>query len=261
MKNSSTDDEEENEFASKFTEEDFYPTKEGVEMSNDHQENEEVIEEEEVIENEVIDTVTPELDIVHDEDEIIDDDDSTESPERVTEETAAFVGRQTVNATEDDPPETEEIERETSPPRLQRMKSIKSPALPRKSITSRARAPKVLVGGVKKPHRYRSGTVALREIRRFQKSTELLLRKLPFQRLVREIAQDTPACTRIADTVNGSGIRFTAGALLALQEASESYIVDYMFDANFHAVTSKRKTLMPKDLTFIGKIRKNKGEL
>ena len=45
-------------------------------------------------------------------------------------------------------------------------------------------------GGVKKPHRYRPGTVALREIRRYQKSTELLVRKLPFQRLVREIAQD-----------------------------------------------------------------------
>ena len=45
-------------------------------------------------------------------------------------------------------------------------------------------------GGVKKPHRFRPGTVALREIRRYQKSTELLIRKLPFQRLVREIAQD-----------------------------------------------------------------------
>ena len=45
-------------------------------------------------------------------------------------------------------------------------------------------------GGVKKPHRYRPGTVALREIRRYQKSTELLIRKMPFQRLVREIAQD-----------------------------------------------------------------------
>jgi histone H3 len=48
----------------------------------------------------------------------------------------------------------------------------------------------VTTGGVKKPHRFRPGTVALREIRRYQKSTELLIRKLPFQRLVREIAQD-----------------------------------------------------------------------
>lgn len=49
---------------------------------------------------------------------------------------------------------------------------------------------KATTGGVKKPHRFRPGTVALREIRRYQKSTELLIRKLPFQRLVREIAQD-----------------------------------------------------------------------
>jgi histone H3 len=51
-------------------------------------------------------------------------------------------------------------------------------------------------GGVKKPHRYRPGTVALREIRKYQKSTELLVRKLPFQRLVREIAQDYKADLR-----------------------------------------------------------------
>ena len=51
-------------------------------------------------------------------------------------------------------------------------------------------------GGVKKPHRFRPGTVALREIRRYQKSTELLIRKLPFQRLVREIAQDFKVCFR-----------------------------------------------------------------
>lgn len=64
-------------------------------------------------------------------------------------------------------------------------------------------------GGVKKPHRFRPGTVALREIRRYQKSTELLIRKLPFQRLVREIAQDFKVCLGVfvvdgceADKVN-----------------------------------------------------------
>merc|ERR1712076_306934 len=69
-------------------------------------------------------------------------------------------------------------------------------------------------GGVKKPHRYRPGTVALREIRRYQKSTELLLRKLPFQRLVREIAQDFK-----------TDLRFQSSAVMALQEASEAYLV------------------------------------
>ncbi|KAJ1736762.1 histone H3.1, partial [Coemansia sp. RSA 1821] len=64
---------------------------------------------------------------------------------------------------------------------------------PRKQLATKAArksAPTSTTGGVKKPHRYRPGTVALREIRRYQKSTELLIRKLPFQRLVREIAQD-----------------------------------------------------------------------
>src|SRR3989338_5263788 len=64
-------------------------------------------------------------------------------------------------------------------------------------------------GGVKKPHRFRPGTVALREIRRYQKSTDLLIRKLPFQRLVREIAQDFK-----------TDLRFQSAAILALQEAS-----------------------------------------
>ena len=62
---------------------------------------------------------------------------------------------------------------------------------PRKQLaTKAARKSAPATGGVKKPHRYRPGTVALREIRKYQKSTELLIRKLPFQRLVREIAQD-----------------------------------------------------------------------
>uniref|UniRef100_A0A3B4DEK4 Core Histone H2A/H2B/H3 domain-containing protein n=1 Tax=Pygocentrus nattereri TaxID=42514 RepID=A0A3B4DEK4_PYGNA len=57
---------------------------------------------------------------------------------------------------------------------------------PRKQLaTKAARKSAPATGGVKKPHRYRPGTVALREIRRYQKSTELLIRKLPFQRLVR----------------------------------------------------------------------------
>ena len=64
--------------------------------------------------------------------------------------------------------------------------------------------------GIKKPHRYRPGTVALREIRKYQKTTELLIRKLPFQRLVREIAQDFK-----------TDLRFQSTAILALQEASE----------------------------------------
>ena len=75
------------------------------------------------------------------------------------------------------------------------------------------------MGGIKKPHRYRPGTVALREIRKYQKSTELLIRKLPFRRLVREVAQEYK-----------SDLRFQSSAVVALQEASESYLVSLFED-------------------------------
>ena len=82
---------------------------------------------------------------------------------------------------------------------------------PRKQLASKAaRKTAPATGGVKKPHRFRPGTVALREIRKYQKSTDLLLRKLPFQRLVREIAQEFKA-----------DLRFQSSAVLALQEAAE----------------------------------------
>ena len=103
------------------------------------------------------------------------------------------------------------------------------------------------VGGVKKPHRYRPGTVALREIRKYQKSTELLIRKLPFQRLVREIA-----------TVFKSDLRFQSSAVLALQEASESYLVGLFEDTNLCAIHAKRVTIMPKDMQLARRIRGEK---
>ena len=75
---------------------------------------------------------------------------------------------------------------------------------PRKQLaTKAARKSAPATGGVKKPHRYRPGTVALREIRRYQKSTELLIRKLPFQRLVREIAQDFKTDLRFQSPPSG----------------------------------------------------------
>ena len=83
-------------------------------------------------------------------------------------------------------------------------------------------------GGVKKPHRYRPGTVALREIRRYQKSTELLIRKLPFQRLVREIAQDFK-----------TDLRFQSSAIGALQEAVEAYLVSLFEGTRLGLLRSK----------------------
>lgn len=100
-------------------------------------------------------------------------------------------------------------------------------------------------GGVKKPHRYRPGTVALREIRKYQKTTDLLIRKLPFQRLVREIAQDC------FTTVN----RFQSQAVFALQEAAEAYLVALFEDTNLCAIHAKRVTIMPKDMQLARRIR------
>ena len=120
---------------------------------------------------------------------------------------------------------------------------------PRKQLGNKAaRKSAPVSGGLKKPHRYRPGTVALREIRKFQKSTELLIRKLPFQRLVREIA-----------TEYKSDLRFQSQAVLALQEASEAYLVGLFEDTNLCAIHAKRVTIMPKDMQLARRIRGEKS--
>ena len=96
----------------------------------------------------------------------------------------------------------------------------------------------------KKPHRYRPGTVALREIRRYQKSTKLLIRRLPFQRLVQEIAQDFKG-----------RLNFASGAILALQEVAEAYLIGLFEDTNLCAIHAKCITIMPKDIQLARHIR------
>ena len=93
------------------------------------------------------------------------------------------------------------------------------------------------------PHRYWPGTVTLREIRRYQKSTELLIRKLPFQRLVREILQGY-----------GVGYRVTLAMMMALQEAAEVYLVQLLEDSNLCAIHVKRVTIQPKDMQLARRI-------
>ncbi|TFY83746.1 hypothetical protein EWM64_g285 [Hericium alpestre] len=100
------------------------------------------------------------------------------------------------------------------------------------------------LGRVKRPHRYRPGVVALREIRKYQKSSDLLIRKLPFQRLVREISQDFK-----------TDIRFQSAALLALQEASEAYLVSMFEDTLLAALHAKRVTIQPKDMALARRLR------
>uniref|UniRef100_A0A1I7ZJE6 Histone domain-containing protein n=1 Tax=Steinernema glaseri TaxID=37863 RepID=A0A1I7ZJE6_9BILA len=123
--------------------------------------------------------------------------------------------------------------------------AMKVPVSGRKNLaTKAARKTTPAVGVVKKPHRYRPGTVALREIRKYQKSTELLLRKLPFQRLVREIAQEFK-----------TDLRFQSSAVLALQESAEAYLVGLFEDTNLCAIHAKRVTIMPRDIQLARRIR------
>ena len=99
-------------------------------------------------------------------------------------------------------------------------------------------------GRLVKPHRYRVGTVALKDIRHFQGSTALLIRKLPFQRLVREIAQDYK-----------TDLRFQSVVILCLQEETEAYLVRLFDDANLCAIHARRVTIMPKDILLARRIR------
>jgi histone H3/H4 len=99
-------------------------------------------------------------------------------------------------------------------------------------------------GCLKKPYRFRPGTVALREIRRYQKSTDLIIRKLPFQRLVREVAQRFK-----------KDLCFQSHAIMAIQEAAEAYLVSFFEDVGFCAKHSGRITIQPKDIQLARKIR------
>ena len=94
-------------------------------------------------------------------------------------------------------------------------------------------------GRVRKPRRFRPGTVALREIRRYQKSSELLIKKLPFQRLVREV---------VWRLYKQGTYRFQSTALLALQEASEDFLVNMFSMVNHIAIHGKRVTIKVEDI-------------
>ena len=98
-------------------------------------------------------------------------------------------------------------------------------------------------GRLVKPHRYRAGTAALKDICHFQKTSVLLIRKLPFQRLVRAIAQDFK-----------TDLRFQSAVILCLQEAVEAYLVKLFDDANLCAIHARRVTIMPKDIQLARRI-------
>ncbi|XP_022680712.1 histone H3.3a-like isoform X1 [Setaria italica] len=101
-----------------------------------------------------------------------------------------------------------------------------------------------VAGRIKKPHRWRPGTVALREIRKFQKSTNLLIPFAPFARLVREITND----------YSKDVTRWTPEALLAMQEAAEFHLIELFEVALLLAIHGKRVTIMQKDIQLARRI-------
>ncbi|KAL7676580.1 hypothetical protein ACOME3_002830 [Neoechinorhynchus agilis] len=114
---------------------------------------------------------------------------------------------------------------------------------PRKVVRRKKRSKRQ----VTKTRRYRPGTVALRDIRKYQRSTNMLIRRLPFQRLVREIASGLYA-----------DCRWQVAALNALQEATESFLVSLFEDTNLCAIHAKRVTIMPRDMHLARRIRGSK---
>ena len=119
---------------------------------------------------------------------------------------------------------------------------------PRKHVhAAKTKKAAPVMGGLKKPHRFRPGTVAIREIRKYQRTTNLLVRKLPFQRLVKSIAHATR-----------TELRFQSSALLALQEATEAYLVGLFEDTNLCAIHARRVTIMVRDIKLARRIRGEK---
>ena len=118
--------------------------------------------------------------------------------------------------------------------------------------TKAARRSAPALGGVKKPHRYRPGTVALRKICRYRKSTDLLIRKVPFQCLAREVLQDL---NKPGSYPHFNATHFQATSLLAIQESVEAFSVGMFEDINLCAIHARRVTIMPKDMQLALRIR------
>ena len=111
---------------------------------------------------------------------------------------------------------------------------------------ARHRGGKELRTDALKPKRYRPGTMALREIRRHQQSTELLIRRAPFDHLVRDLVQDL--------WHGGHELRVSPAAVTALQEAAEAYLVLLFKDTNLCAIHAKHVAIMLKDIQLVQRI-------
>ena len=139
--------------------------------------------------------------------------------------------------------------KDVQPPRKEMPKAPrKGGKQPRKFISNKILRKEIKpTGGLKKTHRYRPGMVVLREIQRYQKSTENLIKRTPFQKLIREILQEYRICPDGPGTPSVQ-VRFQSTAIAALQEAAENYIVGLFEDVNLLAIHARCITIMPRDI-------------
>ena len=125
---------------------------------------------------------------------------------------------------------------------------VKGGKQPRKHISHKVLRKRIIpTGGIKKPHRYRPGMVALREIRWYQRSTENLIKRTPFQKLIRQISQEYCICPDGPGTPSVQ-VHFQSTAIAALQEAAENFIVGLFEDINLLAIHARHVTIMPRDI-------------
>ena len=132
-------------------------------------------------------------------------------------------------------------------------KTITGGKQPRKHILHKS-IKRSTTGGIKKPHRYCPGLLDLREIRRYQQTTDSLIRKTPFNKLIKEISQEYRICPEGPGTPSVQ-VHFQSTALAALQEAAENYLVGLFEDVNLLAIHAKRVTVMPRDIWLALQIR------
>ena len=127
---------------------------------------------------------------------------------------------------------------------MSRTKTTAVAKAPKKEKGAKRKKAKAKQGKVGKKFRWHPGTCALRQIKRYQKTTNVLCRKAPFQRMIRELA-----------TSHKEGLRWQASAVMALQEATDSYVTGLLSDSNLCALHGKRVTLMARDLALARRLR------
>ena len=133
--------------------------------------------------------------------------------------------------------------------------TIKGGKQPQKHLLHKLiRQNKSTTGGIKKPHRYHPGLLALREICRYPQSMECLIKRTPFNKLIKEISQEYRVCPEGPGTPSVQ-VRFQSTALAALQEAVENFLVGLFEDVSLLAVHAKRFTVMPSDIRLALRIR------